>query len=348
MTGAEMSSMERVLTAMGHKEPDRVPFFLMATLHGAKELGISLQEYFSKPEHVAKGQLALRKKYRHDCLYGFFYAAAEAEAWGGEVIYRDDGPPNSGRPFIRNLEDIRSLEPPEIADTPCLQKVLLAIRMLRESSRDEVPIVAAAVSPFSVPVMQLGFGRYIELLYGNGDLFWDLMKVNKRFCADWANAQLEAGATAIGYFDPVSSPTIIPHELYKQTGFIVAKETIAQIKGPCATGFASARSRELVEEVVATGSVGISANTYEDLREFKAACRGRLTIMGNLNTVEMRRWSKEETERIVKEVLAAGAPGGGFILNDNHGEIPYQVPDSVLHAISDTVHRWGTYPLTWA
>ncbi|HSO82907.1 MAG TPA: methylcobamide--CoM methyltransferase MtbA, partial [Thiocapsa sp.] len=41
----------------------------------------------------------------------------------------------------------------------------------------------------------------------------------------------------------------------------------------------------------------------------------------------------------------ASGHGGGFILSDNHGEIPYQVPEDTLLAISEAVHRWGTYPL---
>ena len=45
----------------------------------------------------------------------------------------------------------------------------------------------------------------------------------KRFCVDWSNAQLEAGATAICYFDPVSSVSMIPRELYLKTGFEIAK-----------------------------------------------------------------------------------------------------------------------------
>jgi uroporphyrinogen decarboxylase len=48
---------------------------------------------------------------------------------------------------------------------------------------------------------------------------------------------------------------------------------------------------------------------------------------------------------VVKDALAKGGPGGGFILSDNHGEIPLQVPDSVLESISETVLRWGKYPL---
>ena len=89
----EMTSLERVLTTLGHQEPDRVPFFLLLTLHGAKELGLSIEAYFSNPDHVVEGQLRLRAKYRHDAIYNFYYAPVEVEAWGAEVIYVDDGPP---------------------------------------------------------------------------------------------------------------------------------------------------------------------------------------------------------------------------------------------------------------
>ena len=68
-----MNSMQRVLTALSHKEPDRVPMFLLTTLHGAKELGLTIEEYFSRADYVAEGQMRLLKKYRSDCLYPFYY-----------------------------------------------------------------------------------------------------------------------------------------------------------------------------------------------------------------------------------------------------------------------------------
>ncbi|HNX97269.1 MAG TPA: uroporphyrinogen decarboxylase family protein, partial [Candidatus Aminicenantes bacterium] len=98
MNDIPMTSMQRVLTTLGHHEPDRVPLFLLVTMHGARELGLSIRDYFAKAESVVEGQLRMRKKYGHDCLYSFFYAPLEVEAWGGEVIYSEDGPPNSGQP----------------------------------------------------------------------------------------------------------------------------------------------------------------------------------------------------------------------------------------------------------
>ncbi len=342
-----MTSLQRVLTTLGHQEPDRVPFFLLVTMHGARELGLSIQEYYSKAENVVVGQLRMRKKYRHDCLYAFFYAPIEVEAWGAEVIYVEDGPPNSGQPFIRHPDDIKGLKPPQVKYSPCLLKVLRAIELMKAEIGDEAPIIGVVMSPFSLPVMQMGFDHYIELIYEQPDLFKRLMNVNQAFCVDWANAQLEAGATAICYFDPVSSTTITTREKYLETGFLVAQQTLAQINGPTATHMASGRCLPIVDDIAQTGTAVLGTSVWEDLVDVKSACKGKLTVLGNLNGIEMRRWTPKQAESYVKDALAKAGPGGGYILSDNHGEIPWQVPDDVLMAVSEAVHKWGQYPLNW-
>ena len=347
MNSPEMRSMQRVLTTLSHKEPDRVPFFLLLTMHGAKELDISIKEYFSKAENVVEGQLRLRTKYRHDCYYTFFYAAVEVEAWGGEVIYDENGPANAGEPIIRRIEDIDSFETPVITGNPALQKVLTTTQKLKERIGDDAPIIGVVMSPFSLPVMQMGFDRYIELIYEQPVRFKRLMEINEKFCVDWANAQLASGATAICYFDPVSSTTVIDPQMYQQTGYEVAKRTIGQIKGPTATHFASGRCLPIIDRVSETGTAVIGISSDEDPATIKAASAGRLSLLGNLNGIEMRRWTPEDVDSKVKELIHAAAPGGGFILSDNHGEIPFQTPEETLLAVSDAVSRWGKYPIRW-
>ncbi|MFA5072553.1 MAG: uroporphyrinogen decarboxylase family protein [Nitrospirota bacterium] len=340
-----MTSMQRVLTTLGHQEPDRVPLFLLVVMQGARELGLSIQDYFSKAEYVVEGQLRLRAKYGHDSLVGFLYAPLEVEAWGGEVIYAEDGPPNSGQPFIRNAEMIPRLKAPDIGKNPCLLKVLKTIKLLKKRVGDECPIVSVVVSPFSVPVMQMGFGPYLDLMVERPDLFEKLMQVNEAFCVEWANAQLEAGATAICYFDPVSSPTIIPREVYLRTGFTISKNMLRRIKGPTTIHLASGRSLPIINDLIQTGTAVVGVSCFENLAEIKSICRGKISILGNLNGIEMRRWTPKEAEEKVKEAISQAGPGGGFILSDNHGEIPWSVPDKTLMAICEAARRWGSYPL---
>ncbi|MBF0588901.1 MAG: uroporphyrinogen decarboxylase family protein [Magnetococcales bacterium] len=345
MSISEMTSLQRVLTTLGHQEPDRVPLILLLTMHGAKELGLSIQAYFSKPEYVVEGQLRLREKYRHDCLYGFFYAAVETEAWGGEVVYFDDGPPNAGAPIFSRAAQIDTVEPPDVTRAPPTRRVLTALSALKARVGDDVPIIGVVMSPFSLPVMQLGFSGYLDLMHDDPKRFERLMAINQAFTVQWANAQLAAGATAICYFDPVSSSSIIPPERYRQTGLKVAKRTIGAINGPTATHFASGLSRPILEDVATSGTVMVGVSTDESLAEIKAITAGKMSILGNLNALEMCRWSIEETEQKVKQAIHEAAPGGGFMLSDNHGEIPWQVPEETLMAVSEANRRWGRYPI---
>jgi uroporphyrinogen decarboxylase len=342
-----MTSMQRTLTTLGHQEPDRVPLFLLTTLHGAKELNVSTKDYFSQSSNVIEGQMRLYKKYRSDCLYPFFYASLETEAWGGETLFMPDGPPLCGAPIIQKPEDIDHLESPSVSGSVGLVRVLETIAALKERVGDTVPIIGVAISPFSLPVMQMGFHGYIELLYEQPERFERLMALNEAFTVAWANAQLAAGATAICYFDPVSSPTNIPRDLYLRTGQQVAKRTIAQIKGPTATHLASGRGLSILSDIADTGTAAVGVSALEDLAELKLAAQGRVSLLGNLNGIEMRRWTPAQAEYEVKRAIAKAARGGGFILGDNHGEVPSQVSESVLLAIADAVERWGRYPLNW-
>jgi uroporphyrinogen decarboxylase len=203
------------------------------------------------------------------------------------------------------------------------------------------------MSPFSLPVMQLGFERYLDLLLDRFDLVARLLRLNEEFCVEWANAQVAAGATAICYFDPVSSPSIIPRDLYLKTGHLISKRTISRLRGPAAIHLASGFCMPILDSISESGAAVVGISASEDLTTLKAAAKGKIGLLGNLNGIEMRRWTTNQAESIVKKTIAQAGRGGGFILSDNHGEIPWQVPDDVLLAISEAVRRWGRYPLDW-
>ncbi len=347
MTYHNLTSIERVLKTMRHQEPDRVPLFLFPTMHGAKELNMSLEEYFSNADNIVEGQLRLLDKYGHDCVTSFFYGALDVEAWGADVIYSDDGPVNAGSPIIKKPEQILELQIPDIKNNQSLEKVLIATEKLKSEVGHTTPVIGAVISPFSLPIMQMGFEGYLNLLFENKNLFDHLMKLNEAFCISWANAQIDAGATAIAYFDPASSPTLIQKDIYLETGYEIAQRVLSKINGPTATHFASGNCLQIAEQVIKTGTQGVGVSTLENMKNLKTAFKGKVTVIGNLNGIEMVNWTPEKAESIVKNIITEAAVGGGFILSDNHGEIPFQVPDGVLMSISKAVKKWGKYPLDW-
>jgi len=340
-----LSHAERVFTALSHREPDRVPLALNLVLRGARELGMGIREYFQRPENIVEAQLRLQARHDSDVLFGFFHAALEYEAWGGEVVFAEDGPPNSGLPLLPRSAPLSSLRPPHIPASQGLRKVLEATAAMKARVGETLPILGVALSPFSFPVMQLGFDRYLDLLLEDREGFRRLMDMNIPACQAWANAQLAAGASAIVYFDPLASPDLVPRELYRATGYETALRTFAGIHGPTVTLLASGRSLAVLDDLAATGTLGVGVGVHDDLGRVKAACQGRLTIIGNLNGLAMVGWTPQEAERQVRDAIARAGAGGGFILCDAHGEIPWDVPDDTLLAVAEAVRTWGRYPL---
>lgn len=343
----KMNSMERVAAVLNFKEPDQIPLFLMLTCYGARELDMTIRNYYSKAEHIVKAQLRMREKYRHDCLYAFMYSAIEVEAFGGEIVYSQEGSPNAGEPFLRNKQDIRKLLPPSIENTDCLMKGIDVIQSLRIAAGDGVPVLGVVISPFSLPIMQMGFGRYIELIYEEPELFNHLMRVNQAFCTSWANAQLAAGATAIAFVDAMASPLLLPTELYRKTGYEVDKKTLREINGMTAIGFGSAPCGGIMNEVLELGTHAVVAGAQEDIGDVKSKAEGQLAVMGNLNYLEVICWERDQVEKKIKSIIRDAGKRSGLIITDSAGEVPYAMPEERLFEISECVREWGKYPLDW-
>ena len=347
MSGA-LTAAARLGAALQHREADRVPFFLPVTMHGARLLGVPLPTYLGSAELAARGQLRLLELLGHDAVTCFLCAAGEVEPFGGEVILYDDGPPNAGEPPLRSAASIERLEPPRPQDSPALRRSLEVARMLRQQLGPDVPILGGAVAPFSLPAMQLGLGRWFDLLQDAPALVDHLLRVNEAFCAAWANALLEAGASAVAMAEPLASPLMVPRASYLERGLPALRRTIAAIRGPVAVSTASAPCAPVALDLAGAGAVGVGISAEDDLAEVKRRLRGRAAVLGNLSGLGMRSWSAADAEREVRAALAAGGPGGGFVLSEHHGEIPLQVPLEVLQAVAEAVRRWGRYPLDWS
>ncbi len=338
---AEITPMERVLAVLSGNIPDRVPLFLLFSIYGAKECNMDIKEYFHSVDTVVETQLMMQKKYHTDCLYTFSYASVETEAFGGDTIFYSEGPPNAGAPIIRSSKDIDGLTPPDVKSSEPLMRILNITRKLKTVVGDTIPIIGVVMGPFSLPVMQMGYEPYLKLMHTDRLRFDRLMQCNKKFCIDWANAQLEAGATAICYFNPLASTDMTEKGLYLKTGYPIDCEVLKNIQGPTATHLASGRVQSIIKELQQSGTYIVGISAKDSIAKIKE--ESTLNILGNLCGVSMSSWSKVETEQYVKALLAEGMPAGRFLLGDNHGEIPWQVDEETLLTISECVATWGTY-----
>jgi uroporphyrinogen-III decarboxylase len=66
----------------------------------------------------------------------------------------------------------------------------------------------------------------------------------------------------------------------------------------------------------------------------------QLTLTGNLNNLEILRWTPEETTEKSNALMEAAAAGGGFVLGIQGPELPIGVDDAAIKVLVDAGHNW--------
>jgi uroporphyrinogen decarboxylase len=339
-----LTAAERVGRVLSGERPDRYPYFLPAPLHAAGLLGVSLRELFSSVELSVEGALAVRERLGNDLVSSFGHAADDAAAFGAEVIFFEDGPPNAGTPpFARAT--LGSAAPPR-PDHPAIAARVEVTRRLVDRLRGRVPVSGALVGPFSLPVMQLGFPTWLDVLHESPREAERLLDVNVAHCAAWGRAMLAAGASAVLLAEPLASRQMTTPRLWRELGLPALRRFAAALGGPFGLSTASARILDVAPDLAEAGAVLVGASEDDDLDAVARATGGRAVVAGNLNGLRMRRWTAEDVDREVRALVARLPAHGRALVTEHHGELPLAVPFDVAVGVAEALRRHGGVPGT--
>jgi uroporphyrinogen decarboxylase len=341
-----INGMERFGALMSGQTPDRVPIVCNLLDQGAKELGISVREYYSRGDLVAEGQLRMREKYGYDALTGMFYSALEAEILGcHNIVYAADGPPNVGHLVVRTPEDIKKLQLPDnLNDHPRFRELATCISILKRESAGRWPVLGVVTASFSLPAMLMGIGQWLDLLL-NGDpgLRTMLLELCSQFCARQMAALREAGADLIVYVNPVASATFITPNKFRELALPWVTRDLQQ-SGPAGVVFFNGGGR--INPILAdlqreTGIGAYYLNPFDDIVEARQILGPQALIAGVINDIRLIDWSPDEIDHEVKRIMQAGKQGGGFIFGTLL--MPFKIPEENIRALMDSACRHGSY-----
>lgn len=338
-----MDSVDRILKTLCYKEPEMVPVLPVLLLQGAKELNLSIKEYFSKHENIIEGQTLLLEKYGHDGVYGIPHVVEDIEGFGGELMYFESGPPSVGKMAWRNWSDIDKIKTPSFESSPTLLRTLKTIEGLAQRFKGKKLIVGAAIAPFSLPSMLIGTEPWFELLWEDElirePIMNKVLNITKNFCISWCNAQLRAGADVVVLADGIASATCIMRNQFERYALPLIKETIHSIQGTVV--YEPVGHIEPFVDLLPQIGASLTILEYKDnIKKCKEILHGKMAVMGNLNNIEILHWNKETTSQKCLDLLDQVAPGGGFILSAQGPEIPWGTSDENIHAIVDSVKIW--------
>jgi len=342
-----MTALEVLAAAISGDPAPRIPIFCNLLDHGARELGMSQREYYSKGEHVAEAQLRLRARFGYDNVWSLFYVGKEAELLGcRDILYAEDGPPNVADFVIKSYDDILQLTiPDDITAHPAWRETGKCLEILRREVGDRSPICAYITASTTLPAILMGMEKWLDLLLnGPWEIRDELLTKCSDFCQKEIAAYRAAGANVLVYSTPFGSTSFVGMRRFAELIMPWMKRDLA-VNGPTNIVYycGMAPFNNVIEAVLAELAIGsYYISPLADLAEAKGIIGTRALTCGVIDDIKMIRWTTEETRAEVKRICNIGKPGGHFLFGN--GVMPEAVPWANIQTLVDAVLEYGRMP----
>ena len=383
MTSTPMTSRQRVLTALAHQEPDRVP-----TALGGGPYGVVDQLYLRLVKHLRLGRPVAPFRTGHNISY---MDDRLLEALGADLRYCwpgllpnspiDPGPQpgaftdSYGQPWIRALpyfyagegllKDARSLEDidrlvrwPDLSDPRWMHGLAQRARLLHE--RSDVFIVMRMVSshgPFQTACDLRGTENFLMDMALQPEFAHALLEKVTAVIAGLQELAMRAGGR---YFDMLELPgddyagntnTLISPRMFRQFIKPCLRKLIQPVKEHNPNTRIMLHSdgaiTDLLPDIIDLGVDVIhplEPLPATDLPAIKRQFGDRVTFLGGIDISHAMPGSPAQVIAEARQRIAQLASGGGYILApSNH--LQADVPPENVVTLFQTAQQYGRYPL---
>lgn len=341
-----ITGMDRLVAAVNGERSDRVPVFCNIFDQGAKELGISIEEYYSKGEYVAEGQLKMRAKYGYDNVWNLFYVGKEAELMGcKKILYAKNGPPNVADYIIKSYDDVAKLEvPDDIAAHPAFAETIKCTKILKDEVGGKYPICAYITAGITLPALLMGMDKWFELMFlGPKDVRDELISKCSALCRKELEAYKAMGVDVFVYSNPFGSTDFVPIKLYEELSM---PWMIKDLEGFDRSGLVyycgSARFNKVIDRVI--DKLGLNAfylSPLDDIAEARDIIDDRGVTCGVINDIMLLDWTKEKVRNEVEQIMKIGKKTNKFLFGTLL--MPFGIPDENIKTLCDAAYEFGSW-----
>ncbi|UCD58211.1 MAG: cobalamin-dependent protein, partial [Candidatus Hydrogenedentota bacterium] len=343
---SEMTSRERVLTALNHKEPDRVPLVPFAMTFSARFAGIPFKSYVSDAEALAEAEVKTARAFGWDAAIVSSDVGAYASAFGADVLMPDDDVPRLMGPAIRlehAREDFAELDSPEsYLHRGRVAEMIKAVGLIKKEVGDELAVIGWTEGPFQGTMLLFGADpRALFLTKQDPGLLKEIIGWYGEFEFAVARAMIDAGADIIGAGESVgyfmSPETFLEYVYpYEKATFKKINEYGAPVLIHCC-GYVPQCIR-FAPEVNPGGAIQFDYQV--NLAKAKQQIGDDITIMGNLDCNRLLHLgSVKDVEKACRKAIEHAGPGGGFWLSGGC-EIPRDMPFDNMKAMLGAIKKY--------
>ena len=341
---SEMTSAERVLTALHGRVPDRVPTFewlidrqVMQALHPGCDL-------FDFVERAGLDGVVVYDDYRKEWLTKSTYV----DEWGITLAVMTEEYPTSIDFPLKDPEQLADLTWPD----PCAEWRFGSLRAAVQRFKGKKAILFRLRDAYSLPRYLRGMENMMMDLVLNPDLVRALVELSVNYYTHMAHRAIELGAdvlwTSDDYCDnkgPVMGP-----KRWREFFLPGLRRLIENVKdADCLfIKHCDGNINPIIADLVDTGIDcidPIDAEAGMNLAEVKAKYGHRVAIKGGLPVGSvLSQGAPEQVVAAVKQCLLDAGIDGGYILSSS-SDITASVRPENYQAMLEALREYGRYPL---
>ncbi|MGD2079532.1 MAG: uroporphyrinogen decarboxylase family protein [Nitrospirota bacterium] len=349
----QMTSLERVGTALQFKEPDRVPAAPLVCGATHRVAGITYGEWSrgDNVEAMVRGHVDSLKMLGYDGVVALVDLSVEAHDFGCEVIFPefDTAHPNYDDPFIKGPEDYKKIERINPRKTKRMKSVIDMIAGLSKEIGKTHAIVGFVYGSLGTLSMMRGPENFFMDLVEHPDVVLPALQLMDEVLEEYAVAQVEAGAHSVCYDNLYASQSILSKDLWEKVEGQGIKKVCDAIQNAgaivslhnCGNGIYFDMSQKWANPTAI--SHAYVADDVDSWEEHKAKWGDKIATIGWIppGPVAML-GTEEEIEEECKAELEIFKKGGGYILATGC-EFPPNSPLYNAKLIADAAKKYGVY-----
>lgn len=338
-----MNSLERVLATITGIETDYQPFTMLLSLYGASLIKKDTIEYYRNPALWFEGQKAVVDTFNPDILITPFSFPIEAEAFGSNLVFLNKYAPNTKKPIITDLSQIKNLRTPDFENSLSIQFFLKGMDLMAKNYGNTKAIGSPIHAPSDMPALLMGIEMWIDTLLFHHDKVKEIMEKTIAQFVRLGNEFMDRGATFLVVPVNFTTAMIITDKIFEML-LPYLEKAFSQIKGPIVIHNGGSKLMPFIGKFAKlTNVIAFVLEPSESFSEARKIIGDKMVLLGNLDGPNFVKLTNEKAKEITLKILNDRKHDKHFIFATSNADIPYETPVETIQTVVDTIRNFKKY-----
>lgn len=319
---SKLTPVERMLTAIRHKEPDRVPVAHLANAVSRRIMGTTFPEYSRSAEKAADVFYASIDFLNSDFIVLLLDLSVEAADFGQEIFYPEHSTahPNYVNPVIRDADDYLKIKPIDFSKAKRMNELVTLSEIMVKRVGFRSLISGFVYGPLGILSMMRGAGHFFKDCLNHPRKVKKACEAVTETLVEFVQAQCDTGVPAVAIDTLFASWNALPKNVWEELEGPFAREIAMCIKknggivGIHNCGhklYFDAQIRSMEPEVISFAHLPDDCSSLEQLKEKYG---DQITMVGLIPTPLLVNGTPMQVMDECKKQIDILARDGGFVL----------------------------------